>query len=273
MKDVELLRIINFILIVGIIIIIEIKINYREKYTKKELEREKQLKESLYQLNHELKNPLAVVNGYLQMIDRTKSQEKKTQYLKNIKEEVKRSITIINDFSELGKIKKLEIDIMDLTLLFQEIINILQPIYKRENSMIVFQNNEELYIVGDYERLKQVFINILKNALESKDKDFLIVEIKIRKEKSNYKIMIRDNGRGMSLKEIEQMHDIFFTTKENGSGIGLSYVKRIIDLHKGMIEFKSKEKKGSTAIITLPIKINSNNYNLLDIQDKDKQDK
>lgn len=273
MKDIELLKIMNYIIVVGIIMIIMMKINYKEKYTKKELEREKQLKESLYQLNHELKNPLAVVNGYLQMIDKTQSQEKKKQYLKNIKEEIKRSITIINDFSELGKIKNLEIDIMDLTLLFQEIINILQPIYKRENSIIIFKKEEEVLIEGDYERLKQVFINILKNALESKDKDFLIVEIKIRKEKSNYKIMIIDNGKGMNSKEIEQMQDIFFTTKENGSGIGLSYVKRIIDLHRGTLEFKSKKKKGTTVIITLPIKINSNNYYLLDKQDKDKQDK
>ena len=270
MKDIELLRILNFILIIGMIIIIEIKICYKEKYTKKELEKEKELKESLYQLNHELKNPLAVVNGYLQMIDKTKSQTKKNQYLKNIKEEIKRSITIINDFSELGKIKKLEIDIMDLTLLFQEVIELLQPIFKRENSIIIFKQEEELWIEGDYERLKQVFINLLKNALESKDKDFLIVEIIIRKIKSEYKISIIDNGKGMSSKELEQMQDIFFTTKENGSGIGLSYVKRIIDLQGGTLEFKSKEKKGTTAIVTLPIKVNSNNYNLLDIQDKDK---
>ena len=204
------------------------------------------------------------------MIDKTNSEERKNQYLKNIKKEIHRSITIINDFSELGKIKQLKMECMDLTFLFQEIVEILQPIFKRESGMIFLKEKEEMIIEGDYERLKQVFINLLKNSLESKDKDSIIVDIKIKKNKSDCIVSIIDNGKGMNEKELEQMQEIFFTTKEKGSGIGLSYVKRILDLHGGTLEFVSKEKKGTTAIITLPIRINSNNYNLLDKQDMDK---
>lgn len=223
----------------------------------KELMKEKSIKEALFQLTHEIKNPLAVVNGYLELYSSTNSSKKKDKYFKIIKQEVGRSLTIINDFSELGKMQKLEKEILDISLLFEEIIEVLQPLFKENNAVIVFKNDEEIYIDGYYDRLKQVFINLLKNALESKDKDFLIVEIKIKKTMKELQIYIIDNGIGMSEEERKNIKKAFYSTKEKGSGIGLSYVKQILELHEGKIDFKSKKKKGTTAIVTFPISNNS----------------
>jgi len=222
-------------------------------YMLDELEKEKEIKEALFHLNHEIKNPLAVVNGYLQMIDRTNDNKKKDKYLDIIKKEIERSITIINDFTEMGRIKKLDLEPLDLSVIIDEIKDMTTPILRINNSMIHYNNLDEIYILGDYERLKQVFLNIIKNSIEAKDKDFLIIDIEIKKLKNIYKIYIKDNGKGMKKEELNHLSDSFFTTKKTGTGIGTTYVKKIIEMHHGKIEFKSKEKEGTTAIVTLPI--------------------
>ena len=221
--------------------------------TLEDLEKEKKIKESLFHLNHEIKNPLAVVNGYLEMIDRTASEEKKEKYRDIIKKEIKRSITIINDFSSLGKISKIDKEPLDISLIFEDIIYILSPLTKKYNGVINYNSEDELYIEGDYDRLKQVFINIIKNSIESKDKDYIIIDINIKRLKNNYKIIITDNGKGMNNEILSHMEETFYSTKQNGTGVGLAYVKKIIELHKGKISYKSKEKKGTAVTVTLPI--------------------
>lgn len=217
-----------------------------------QLEKEQKIKASIFKLNHELKNPLAVCNGYLEMIpDATPT--KKEAYLNIIKEEINRSLTIINDFSTLGKIKKLDKEELDLSLLFEDVRDIFTPLYEEKNGKITIPTIDELYINGDYNRLKQVFVNIIKNSLESQNKNTINVDIKIKKVKDNYKITISDNGQGMTKSELAHIEDMFYTTKENGSGIGIPYIKEIISLHKGQINYKSQKNVGTTVTINLPI--------------------
>lgn len=222
-------------------------------YMLDKLEKEKEVKESLFHLNHEVKNPLAVVNGYLQMINKTNDKDKQKKYLDIIKSEIKRTITIINDYTELGRIKKLNFEPLDLSLIIEEIKEILTPILKSKNSMIHYDSKDELYILGDYDRLKQVFLNLIKNSIEAKNKDYLIIDIKVKKTKVNYKVSIIDNGIGMTKEDLKHLTESFYTTKKKGTGIGTTFVKKVIEMHQGKIEFKSKEKEGTTAIVTLPI--------------------
>ena len=221
--------------------------------TLEDLEKEKEIKESLFHLNHEIKNPLAVVNGYLTLIDRTTDDKKKEEYQNIIKHEIKRSITIINDFSSFGRLKEIDKEPLDLSLIFEDIIYTFEPLLKKNNSMIHYDNEDELYIEGDYARLKQAFINLVKNSIESKDKDFLIIDIKIKKLKKHYKISIIDNGKGMSTEVLNHIEEPFYSTKQTGTGIGMAYVKKIIELHRGKISYMSKEKEGTTVVVTLPI--------------------
>ena len=178
---------------------------------------------------------------------------KKEAYLNIIKEEINRSLTIINDFSTLGKIKKLDKEELDLSLLFEDVRDIFTPLYEEKNGKITIPTIDELYINGDYNRLKQVFVNIIKNSLESQNKNTINVDIKIKKVKDNYKITISDNGQGMTKSELAHIEDMFYTTKENGSGIGIPYIKEIISLHKGQINYKSQKNVGTTVTINLPI--------------------
>lgn len=221
--------------------------------TLENLEKEKEIKESLFHLNHEIKNPLAVVNGYLDMIDRTSDKKRIEKYQEIIKKEIKRSITIINDFSSFGRLKEIDKEPLDLDLVFEDIIYTFSPLLKKNNGMIHYENEDEIYINGDYDRLKQGFINLIKNSIESKDKDFLIIDIKIKKLKKHYKIYVTDNGRGMNSEVLNRIGEPFYSTKQTGTGIGMAYVKKIIELHKGKISYKSKEKEGTTVVVTLPL--------------------
>ena len=154
------------------------------KVTLKELEKEKRLRISISKLTHELKNPIAVCNGYLEMLD-IKDQKKIKKYIPIIKAEINRSLEIINDFSDLGKINKLEKEEMDLEMLLEETKEILQPIYKNKSATIQIEMKEEIYIEADYNRLKQVFVNLLKNALEAKkEKEQLKVKVIVQNHKN-----------------------------------------------------------------------------------------
>jgi len=221
--------------------------------TFKELEKEKRLRASIFKLTHELKNPLAVCNGYLDMIEMAKTESNKERYQNIIKEEIKRSLLIINDFSSLGKIKKLEKEELDLAVLFEDINFILFPLFKEKNSSIIMPQEDEFYLNGDYNRLKQVFLNILKNALEAKEKKRLQVSIKVKRMNGFYKILVIDNGKGMTKEELTHIYDIFYTTKKTGSGMGIPYIKEVINLHGGTINYKSQVSKGTTVTIMLPI--------------------
>lgn len=217
----------------------------------KELEKERRLKTSMFKLTHELKNPLAVCNGYLEMMDFA-NENKTKHYFSILKDEIKRSLTIINDFSSFGKIKELTKEELDINYLFEEIKDTLIALYSKNNAEIVFNNDNEIYFIGDYSRLKQVFINILKNALEAKNKDILLVSIKVKELKEKIRIIIQDNGCGMTKEELTHVGEIFYTTKSNGTGLGLSYCKEIIDLHGGTISYKSQKNVGTKVTIYLP---------------------
>ena len=218
----------------------------------KELEKEKRLKTSIFKLTHELKNPLAVCNGYLEMMDLS-NESKTKRYFAILKDEIKRSLNIINDFSSFGKIKKIEKEELDVYYLLDEIKETLRPLFINNCAEIIIDDDKDIYFEGDYSRLKQVFINLLKNALEAKkNKETISISIKAKELKEKVKIVIKDNGCGMTKDELEHIGDVFYTTKENGSGLGLSYCREIIELHGGNINFKSIKDKGTTVTLYFP---------------------
>lgn len=220
--------------------------------TFKELDKEKKLRASVFKLNHELKNPLAVCNGYLEMFPEA-SKKDQDKYIEIMQNEIKRSLTIINDFSSLGKIKIIEVEEIDICYLLEEIKEILEPLFKKNKAKIEIPD-DEIYVEGDYNRLKQVFINLFKNSLESKRKEDLVVNVKIKEDNNNCIISMKDNGNGMSKETLEKIYNDFFTTKETGTGIGIPYIKEIIELHHGTLTYKSRENRGTTVLITLPKK-------------------
>ena len=215
------------------------------------LEKDKMIKESLFKLTHEIKNPLAVIKGYLDMFN-IDNKEKSLKYLNIIREEANRSLNIITDFLEFNKIKIVKTEI-DLNLLLEDVYDSFKIILNRKNIKLIYNDreDEEIYFDGDYERLKQVLINVLKNSVEAiKDKGK--VEISSNIYKRHIDIIIEDDGIGMSEDTLKQLKTMFFTTKLNGSGLGVCLSNEIIKAHNGELIYTSKEGVGTKVTIRLP---------------------
>jgi len=136
----------------------------------RELEREKELKLALFKLTHEIKNPIAVCKGYLEMVN-IENKEKLKKYLPIIKDEINRTLLVINDFSDYGKLQ-IEKEEVDLEMLLEDIKETLEPLLNEKQVKAYFTiKEEELYANLDYNRMKQVLINLIKNAIEAKDKN------------------------------------------------------------------------------------------------------
>ncbi len=218
----------------------------------KESKKDKLLFESLSKLTHELKNPISVCKGYLEIIDKN-GYQKAPKYLPIISSEIERSLSVINDFSSLGKLKELNKEEVDLQVLLEEIITILNPLFKKYNANIYLNVKQDIYLSLDYLRMKQVFVNILKNALEArKEEEPLNVQIEVKKSLKAIKITIKDNGIGMDKNTLDKITEIFYTTKANGNGLGVVLSKEIVEMHNGTITYKSQKDKGTTVTITLP---------------------
>ena len=220
----------------------------------RELEKEKVLRTSLFKMTHEIKNPIAVCKGYLDMLD-LNDKRKVEKYIPIIKGEIERTLTLMDDYLEYTKVK-INKEIVDIYMLLEEVISSLNLFFK-ENNIILKMNlpDDELYLNVDYNRIKQVLVNILKNSHEAFDpkKEKMIIKIETKVLKKYFQIIVTDNGIGMDQETLNNIMDLFFTTKRNGTGLGTSLSKEIIELHGGSIKYLSKLNIGTKVIINLPL--------------------
>lgn len=237
------------VLVISIINIFEKTISLNQ--TLKELEREKNLKNSLFKITHEVKNPIAVCKGYLAMMDYD-DIDKVKRYNSIIQDEIDRTLDIMDNFSEYTKIK-INTDIMDVDSLIQDTISSMKMYLENCDVKINynFDDKDEILINGDYNRLKQVIINMLKNSCEAIDGDGKI-DITLKKSKRYVIIKLKDNGKGMTEEELEKIGQLFYSSKDKGCGIGVSLSSEIIRLHQGELKYKSVLGEYTEAIIKLP---------------------
>lgn len=219
--------------------------------TIKMLEKDKKIKDALFKLTHEIKNPLAVCKGYIDMIDLTK-EEKALKYINIMKQEINRSLNIISDFVEYNKIKVVKEQI-DLNCLLDDVYDSFKILMTNKKIKLEYKNrdDQEIYFNGDYERLKQVIINILKNAYEACTENGK-VEISSNLYKNYLDILIEDNGIGMDEETLKNIKEMFYTTKQNGTGLGVALSNEIIKSHNGELLFTSELNKGTKVTIRLP---------------------
>lgn len=217
----------------------------------KELEQSKQIQNSLFKITHEIKNPIAVCKGYLDMFD-TNNPEHSTKYVPILREEIERVLILLQDFLSMTKVN-IEKESMDIYLLIEDIVDDFKPILKNKNINLELKiPDDELYISGDYNRLKQVILNVVKNSIEAIPSDRKgLIKIYTKKCKDNINIYIADNGVGMSSEVLKSFNEPFFTTKQNGTGLGTTLSAEIISAHGGKINYSSVENQGTTVEIIL----------------------
>lgn len=216
-----------------------------------ELQKEKQLRTSLFKITHEIKNPIAVCKGYLDMFD-VNNKDHAIRYIPILKEEIARVLLLLTDFLSVNKLK-IEKDVLDINLLLEESLDTFELLFKEKHiKSVVDIKDEELFVSGDYNRLNQVIINVIKNSIEAIDERGGVIKIKVDEICDGVNIIIHDNGVGMNEEVLNKFKEPFYTTKKGGSGLGVSLSYEIIEAHNGKIKYDSKEGFGTKVTITLP---------------------
>ena len=244
--------IIIYILSVYIITYYTILLKKRVKLysTLQDIQNDKLLKTSIFKVTHEIKNPLAVIKGYLSLFD-TNDKDKCERYIKILDKEVENALLVLKDFSDIHNMKIIKNNICFNELLI-EIKETIMPFFNNKRINLNIDSEKDIHIYADYNRLKQVFINILKNSSEALDINGKIF-IKTYKNSNKLIITIKDNGCGMSKETIDNLFTPFYSKKKSGSGLGLCLSKEIIEKHGGSIKYTSKLNEWTCVKIILPI--------------------
>ena len=219
----------------------------------KEIENNKQIKTSLFRITHEIKNPIAVCKGYLDMFDENNQNHFK-KYIPILKDEINRTLLLLEDFLAMNKVK-INKDIIDINMLIEEVIkNIKMLCHKNNINLKIKTIDDDIYINADYNRLTQVFINIFKNSVEAIPKNKKgCIELTENIHNNTLTITIKDNGKGINKDILKKIKEPFYTTKPKGTGLGVSLSEEIIKAHNGTLNYESEEEKYTKVTITLPL--------------------
>ena len=185
------------------------------------------------------------------MID-INNRDSSLKYLDIIRGEIGRSLNIMNDFMEYSKIK-INKEEFDMSILLESVYESFKFLGLSKNIEFYYDNDyEEIYVNGDYYRLEQVFVNILKNSIESIT-DNGIIKLSVKCLGNSVIVTVTDNGCGMEESELSNIKEMFYTTKRNGTGLGVALSNEIIMSHNGTIDYSSSKDVGTTCTVTIPI--------------------
>jgi len=241
--------------------------NHMLKKLREEKELEEKLREAehlsaLGQLSksiaHEIRNPLNVISLSIDHIKKKylpEAEKEKEQFeslINGIKQEIQRLNKLVGDFLDYGKPMKLNFQNTNIESLINDILDLVKIKAEKDNVKIDFQKGGIPLLSVDPELIKTCIFNIILNAFQAMPDGG---EIKVETKTINNKIQIivRDTGIGVSKEKIPHLFEPFYSTKSNGLGLGLAITKGVIEKHRGKVDFKSEEGKGSIMTITLPI--------------------
>ncbi|WP_134701091.1 ATP-binding protein [Ammoniphilus sp. YIM 78166] len=191
---------------------------------------------------HEIRNPLTALKGFLSLIENGKIKE---EYVKIMKSEMDRIELILNELMVLSKPQETKHNIIDVRIILNHVIALLETQANMEGVEITTEfDDKELLILCDENRLKQVFVNLVKNAIEAMTQGGCIT-VQCRELKVvDIAIRISDQGSGIPKEKLARIWEPFFTTKEKGTGLGLMVTHDIIKDHMGSIKVQSQVGKG-----------------------------
>jgi len=222
-----------------------------------------QTKQFSVSASHELRTPLTILRGEIEVaLKSNKTPEEYVNTLKSLLDEVVRMSSIIDSLFNLTKSDAGQTDvhfeIINLDTLVMELYEDSEHLAKNKNISILLNKMDEVKIRGDKVKLRQLFLNLIDNAIKYNN-EFGKVEISLYKENKTAIFVITDIGIGIPKESINKIFERFYRVDKarsrelGGSGLGLAIAKWIVDLHKGTIEVNSELGKGSTFIIKFPI--------------------
>ncbi|MDH6508275.1 two-component system sporulation sensor kinase B [Paenibacillus sp. PastM-3] len=200
---------------------------------------------------HEVRNPLQVTRGFLQLLSE-KASGSEEQYLSMALSELDRAANIITDFLTFAKPEFEQISILNVREEFKHIESIMLPLCHLNGGNMLMQAGEGLWVKGNSSKFKQAYINIIKNSIESLGAEGTIQMIAYGVGDKVY-IHIQDDGEGMDPEVLSRLGEPYFSNKTKGTGLGLMVTFRIIEAMAGEIRFESQKGAGTEAVTTLPL--------------------
>jgi signal transduction histidine kinase len=201
-------------------------------------------------IGHEIRNPLAALKGFTQLQQEKHPDDQ--EYYQIMNSEIERINLIVDDLMYIGKPKSMVIKKHYIKETLQFVVNMLSQVALANKVIIKMDIDESVTINCDGNQLKQVFINILKNAFESMPNGGTIQISSKMNEDKQFVIIIEDEGQGIEADKVEMLGKPFYTTKQDGNGLGLMVTFNIIEQHKGKLVYRSTPGKGTTVEIYLP---------------------
>ncbi|WP_175989401.1 ATP-binding protein [Bacillus sp. Marseille-Q1617] len=198
---------------------------------------------------HEIRNPLTSIRGFVQML---RESPKSSHFYEVILNEIDRINQVTNDFLVLAKPHGKNLITHNINELIKEVIHLMQPEAAANNVKCDLSVSEQDgFILCDKNELKQVFINLIKNAIEAMPAGGLIT-INVSKYQHTLTVMVKDTGIGIPKDILAYIGQPFYTLKEKGTGLGIMTTMKIIDDHKGNFKIDSIENSGTTITVTFP---------------------
>ncbi|WP_438444498.1 PAS domain S-box protein [Gorillibacterium sp. sgz5001074] len=201
---------------------------------------------------HEIRNPLTSLKGFLQLL-KERSNENGFFY-EVMLSELERINTIVSEFLVLSKPQMTKFTRESIVRIVWEVVSFLESQAHLNGVEIAanYREAQDVEVVCDENQLKQVFVNLLKNAIEAMPKGGLVKVTLLRPKPDRVLIRFEDEGHGIAPDRLEKLGEPFYTTKEKGTGLGLMVSFRIIEDHSGIIRVKSEPGEGTIFDVELP---------------------
>ncbi|MBA3456240.1 MAG: HAMP domain-containing histidine kinase [Deltaproteobacteria bacterium] len=200
---------------------------------------------------HELKNPLASIKGLCQLVARTPESERTQERLAVVSSEISRMETILNEYLSFSRpLEDLKPETLDLAAVARDVLDVLAG--RADQAGVTLDlDGTATPVKGDPRRLKEALINLVSNAIEATPNGGRVM-LRVRTSATGVTLEVRDTGRGISTEDLERLGTSFFTTRPNGTGLGVVLAQSVITQHGGTLVYKSTVGHGTTATIILP---------------------
>jgi PAS domain S-box-containing protein len=233
--------------------------NLKEKISS--MEKMAALGEMAAKVAHEIRNPLLAIGGFAKRLNKEITDEKLKEYIRVIVEETRRLEKILNETLSFVRPQPSPKIFFKINDLIADIANLTEATLRDNNNRLFIHVEEEISILGSYDKLKEVLLNLVNNANEATKNGKITVRVKKQLKNPDDEqgegefciIEVEDTGTGISRENLKKIFNPFFTTKISGTGLGLPISKKIIEEHGGIIKVESEENKGTIFRIYLPI--------------------
>lgn len=219
-------------------------------------------KQFLSDVSHELKTPMSAIIGSVEILKRDgmESPEIFNEFMDILLKESYRMQNIINDILELSRLDQTKVTLdyqeLDIKAVVKESLDLFEPLAKEKHLSLIYHNKIKEPLILDYSTIKTILSNFISNAIKYSNEG--VITIKTKKEDDTFILSVQDEGIGIPKNKLNYIYDRFYQVDKSRSskistGLGLSIVKKIVELNQGTIDVESTVGIGSTFIVKLPI--------------------